>query len=99
MNDSSIAKAKVQRCCSFNSLQRPVDDLYPVRPGLLRPRLQIWLVQFFHLWSPGPQAFVLLAFPGSEIQNQSLSIAVIVILCLLGGRVRGGDGDLCARGV
>src|SRR5258707_1823071 len=94
MNDSSIAKAKVQRCCSFNSLQRAVDDLYPVRPGLLRPRLQIWLGQLYHVGSCGLQAFYLLVFRGGAIQFQTLPIAAIAILRLLAGREKGLHRDL-----
>src|SRR5438552_4074209 len=93
MNDSSIPKAEVQCRWPFNSFQRPVDDLYPICPGLLWPRLQIRFINLYHVGSCGLQAFDLLVDGCSDIQCQGFLIAVIVILRLLGDSERAWHGD------
>src|SRR6266571_9297860 len=96
MNDSGIPEAEVQCSWSFNSFQRPIDDLYPVRPGLLRPRLQIRFINLYHVGSCGLQAFDLLIDGCRDIQCQRFLITVIVILRLLGDSERAWHGDLDA---
>src|SRR5690348_12062032 len=98
MNDSSIPKAEVQCRWSFNSFQRPVDDLYPIHPGLLRSRLQIWFINLYYVSSCRLQAFDLLVDGCSDIQCQGFLIAVIVILRLLANSERAWHGDLDAMG-
>src|SRR5438105_7900829 len=86
MNNSSIPKAEMQRCCALNPLQRSVDNLYPVRSGLLGSRLQIRFINLYHVGPCGLQTSDLLVDCGSYIQCQGFLIAVIVILRLLGNR-------------
>src|SRR5712691_11071445 len=98
MHDSSIPKAEVQCRWSCNSFQRPVDALYPIRPGLLRSRLQIRFINLYHVSSCSLQAFDLLVVGCSDIQCQGFLIAVIVILRLLGDSERAWHSDLDAMG-
>src|SRR5579859_4777797 len=96
MHDSGIAKAEVKRRWPFNAFQRPVDDLYPVCPGLLRPRLQVRLVYLYYIGSRRLQAFDLLVDSRRNIQRQGFFIAVIVVLRLLCDGERAWHGDLDA---
>src|SRR5437588_8015697 len=96
MDYSSIPKAEVQCRWSFNPFQRPVDDLYPVRPGLLWSRLQIRFIDLYYVGPCGLQAFDLLVDGCRDIQCQGFLIVVIVILCLLCYRERAWHGDLDA---
>src|SRR5450759_1132114 len=96
MNYSSIPKTEVQCRWSFNSFQRPVDDLYRIRPGLLWSRLQIRFINLYHVSSCSLQAFDLFVDGCSDIQCQGFLIVVIVILRLLGDSERAWHSDLNA---
>src|SRR6266568_9571410 len=95
MDYSSIPKAEVQCRCSFNPFQCPIDDLYPVRFGFLRSRLQVRFINLYYVSACSLQAFDLLVDCCSYIQRQGFFIAIIVILRLLcdGERPRNGDLD------
>src|SRR6266567_5013456 len=96
MDYSSIPKAEVQCRCSLNSFQCPIDDLYPVRFGFLRSRLQIRFINLYYVSACSLQAFDLLVDGCSDIQCQGFLIAVIVILRLLGDSERAWHGDFDA---
>src|SRR5579864_5419208 len=96
MHDRRIPEAQVQCRWSFNAFQRPVDDLYPIGPGLLWPRLQVRFINLYYVGSRGLQAFDLRIDGCCDIQCQRFLIVVIVILRLLSDSERAWHGDLDA---